>query len=384
MRSLNGKKIRVALAGGGTGGHIYPLVAVAAALKEQAAALNIRLELHYYGANDRFRKDIEGEGIRFHPLLTGKLRRYASILTVIDIPKIFLGMVQAFFKMYALMPDVVFSKGGPGAFPVVFAAWFYKIPVLIHDSDSVPGLTTMACARFARKIGVSFEQAAKYFDPRKVVLAGNPVRPSLLGASLPQDEAKRRLGFDPAKPLLYVTGGSQGAAKLNEFVILNLASILPLMQVLHQTGPANFMDAKNLAEAELLQLPPELSTQSRYLPMGYLNAEEDKSALAAADVVLARAGSGSISEAAAAGKPMILVPLGSAARDHQRENAQAAFHAGAAVVIEEANFNGSIFMSELERLLGDKAAYQAMAQAALAFAKPEAARTLAAAVLELA
>ena len=378
------KKLRIAFAGGGSGGHVYPIVAVAEALKEQAHAAGTELELHYYGANDRFRMDIERQGIKFHSLLTGKLRRYASILTIIDIPKIFLGFFQALFKIYFLMPDAVFSKGGPGAFPVVMAAWFYKIPIVIHESDSAPGLTTLASARFARKIALSFEETVPYFNPRKIVLSGNPVRQELLTNRLSQDEAKRKLGFDPAKPLLFVTGGSQGAAKLNEFVILNLDTFLPLMQVLHQTGPDQFLEIRKLAEAEVVGLPTTLSTQSRYEPLGYMDPDQTKDALSAADIVLARAGSGSIFEAAAFGKPLILVPLASAARDHQNENALAYARKGGAVVIEEPNLNINIFLSELKRIMGDAAVLQAMGQAATAFAKPEAAKMIAAAVLEVA
>lgn len=378
------KRIRIALAGGGSGGHVYPLVAVAGALQEQAKASGIDLQLHYYGSNDRFRIDIERQGIKFHSLLTGKLRRYASILTIIDIPKIFLGFIQALFKLYALMPDVIFSKGGPGAFPIVLAGWFYKIPVVIHESDSVPGLTTLASARFAKKIALSFEQTAPYFNPRKIVLVGNPIRQELLVNHLSQEEAKRKLGFDPAKPLLFITGGSQGAVKLNEFMVLNLDTILPLIQILHQTGPDNFIETKKLAEAEIVGLPTSVSTQSRYEALGYLDVEQQRDALSAADIVLARAGSGSIFEASAFGKPLILVPLASAARDHQNENAQAFAQAGGGIVIEEPNLNINIFLSELQKILGGAGVIQALSQASASFAKPDAARAVATAVLELA
>jgi UDP-N-acetylglucosamine--N-acetylmuramyl-(pentapeptide) pyrophosphoryl-undecaprenol N-acetylglucosamine transferase len=383
MSSLNGKTIRVALAGGGSGGHVYPLIAVAGALQEQAQANGFILQLHYYGSNDRFRADIERQGIKFHSLLTGKLRRYASILTVIDVPKIFLGFIQALFKLYALMPDVIFSKGGPGAFPIVLAGWFYKIPVVIHESDSVPGLTTLGSARFAKKIALSFEQTAAYFNPQKVILTGNPIRQELLVNRLSQEEAKRKLGFDPAKRLLFVTGGSQGASKLNEFVVLNLGSILPIAQILHQTGPENFIETKKLAEAELVSLPTSVSTQSRYESLGYLDIEQQRDALSAADMVLARAGSGSIFEASAFGKPIILVPLSSAARDHQNENAQAFVQTGGALVIEEPNLNINIFMAEVQRVLADANLMQGMSQASAAFAKPEAARAIAATVIGL-
>lgn len=378
------KRIVIALAGGGSGGHVYPLIAVAGALQEQAKAAGMELFLHYYGSNDRFRADIERQGIKFHSLLTGKLRRYASILTIIDIPKIFLGFIQALFKLYASMPDVIFSKGGPGAFPMVLAGWFYKIPVVIHESDSVPGLTTLASARFAKKIALSFEQTAAYFNPQKAILTGNPIRQELLTNRLSREDAKTKLGFDPAKPLLFVNGGSQGASKLNEFVVLNLDTILPLAQVLHQTGPDNFIDTKKLAEAEIVGLPTSVSTQSRYEPIGYLGAEQQRDALSAADIVLARAGSGSIFEASAFGKPVILVPLISAARDHQNENALAFSKTGGGIVIEEPNLNINIFLSEFQKILSDPNTMQAMGQASAAFAKPDAANAVATTVLELA
>ena len=386
MKALNGKTIRIAFAGGGSGGHIYPIIAVAAAIQEQASASGVDVRLHYYGdgAGGRFRKNIEGQGIKFHRILTSKLRRYLSLLNVVDAVKLPFGIIQALFKLYALMPDVVFSKGGPGAFPVVLAAWFYKIPVMIHESDVTPGLTTLLTARFARKIGISFESATKYFDPKKVVLAGNPVRRELLVGRLPKDEAKRALGFDPAKPLLLVMGGSQGARKLNEFIVLNLGSILPVAQILHQTGPDNFVETKKLAEAGLVELPASASTESRYEPVAYFaDSVFGRNALSAADLVFGRAGSSTIFEAAAFGKPMILVPPGSGAADHQRENAEAVAAAGAGIVIEEANLTGRIFMAELKRLFADPAALAALGQAAANFAKPDAAVTLAAAVLAL-
>jgi UDP-N-acetylglucosamine--N-acetylmuramyl-(pentapeptide) pyrophosphoryl-undecaprenol N-acetylglucosamine transferase len=242
----------------------------------------------------------------------------------------------------------------------------------------------LGSARFAKKIALSFEQTAAYFNPKKALLTGNPIRQELLTNRLSQEEAKRKLGFDPAKQLLFVTGGSQGANRLNEFMVLNLGSILPVIQVLHQTGPENFIEVKKLAEAQLVNLPTSVSTQSRYESLGYLDIEQQRDALSAANIVLARAGSGSIFEASAFGKPIILVPLGSAARDHQNENAQAFAQTGGGIVIEEPNLNINIFMAEFQKVLGDANLMQAMSQASAAFAKPDAARAVAATVLELA
>jgi UDP-N-acetylglucosamine--N-acetylmuramyl-(pentapeptide) pyrophosphoryl-undecaprenol N-acetylglucosamine transferase len=375
-----GNIVRVALTGGGTGGHVYPLVSVMQAM--QGSQSNV--EFHYFGKQDQFSSEVLKRGAMLHSVPVGKWRRYFSLLNITDIPKVGWSFIVALWKMFWLMPDVLFSKGGPGALPVVFACWFYRIPIVVHESDVIPGLTNLLSAYLATRIAVGFESAGKYFNPNKMVLVGNPVRDSLIGARMEQAAAKERLGFDPARPLLAVIGGSQGAQQLNEFVVLNLATLLPVTQIYHQTGMNNFAAVDQLAKTALMSIPIETEAKSRYKYVPYVGETDGVDMLAlvlsAADVVVGRAGAGSIFEFAAFGRPSILVPLDG----HQRENAYAYSSAGAASVIEQENLTASIFFSELNRVLGNPGKAAEMSANALKFYKPDSAKMLAAEILQLA
>ena len=217
-----------------------------------------------------------------------------------DIPKFFIGFFQALAKLYVIMPDVIFSKGGTGAFPVVLAGWFYRIPVVIHDSDAKPGLTNLASSFFAKRIFISFDAAAKYFNPNITSRSGVPVRAALFANPTTKELAKETLGFDPGKPLLLVLGGSQGSERINNFILENLAPILKETQILHQTGAANFAEVKRLSEAALLEAP----FANRYEAVAYLDDKNLSLALTATDLAVARAGSSTLFELAAFGVPV--------------------------------------------------------------------------------
>jgi UDP-N-acetylglucosamine--N-acetylmuramyl-(pentapeptide) pyrophosphoryl-undecaprenol N-acetylglucosamine transferase len=284
--------------------------------------------------------------------------------------------------MFWLMPDAVFSKGGTGAFPVVLAAWFYRVPVMIHDSDAIPGITNLLSSRFARRIAVSFEAAKKYFNPSKTILTGNPVRAELLEKKFSRDQAKEILGFKKDMPLLLVLGGSQGAQRINDFIILTIKETLVRAQILHQTGAANYMEVKNLSRAALMDMPTKQEAESRYRAVAYL--EDDLPvAMSAADLIVARAGSSSIFEIAAFGKPAILIPILESANDHQRANAYEFAQTGAAVVIEEPNLQPAIFIREVAGILNNPEKAEKMSKASAAFWKPEAADVIAKEVLQM-
>lgn len=377
----------ILLTGGGSGGHVYPLLAVAESLRKimQSGETEAELELVYIGPkNDPYAGLIAEKEIKAYYISAGKIRRYASgiLKNILDIPRFFLGLIQAFWRMFWLMPDAVFSKGGTGAFPVVLAAWFYRVPVMIHDSDAIPGLNNLLSSRFAKRIAVSFRTAEKYFNPNKTLFTGNPIRAELLEKKFPQDTAKEILGFNKDAPLILVLGGSQGAQRINDFIILALKEILAHTQILHQTGKANYMEVKNLSQAALLDMPAKTEAASRYKAAPFL---EDDLAIAmfAADIVVARAGSSSIFEIAAFGKPAILIPLLESASDHQRANAYEFAEAGAAVVIEEQNLQPAIFIHELTGILTNREKAEKMAKASAAFFKPEAPDTIAKEVLSL-
>jgi len=340
--------------------------------------------LHFVGTPGKFEDEIKAAGIKIHKILAGKFRRYLSFGYLIDIPKIFIGLIQAFLKIYAIMPDEVFSKGGPGAFQTVLAAKFYMIPVMIHESDAYPGLTNLLSARFAKKIAISFPNVAKYFNPAKTILTGNPLRPSLLRQRLESGAAKEALGFSSASPLVLILGGSQGSERVNDFVISVLKNVIIDAQILHQTGAANYELVQKAAQATLVDVAVSAEAKNRYKAVSFLVGKEMAYALSAADVVIGRAGSGTIFEIAAFGKPSILIPLPEAAGDHQRENAYAYAQTGAAYVTEESNFSPNILLSGIKRLIGGGDLPKAMAEAALKFAKPQAAEAIAAEVFKLA
>ncbi|MDO8664331.1 MAG: UDP-N-acetylglucosamine--N-acetylmuramyl-(pentapeptide) pyrophosphoryl-undecaprenol N-acetylglucosamine transferase [Candidatus Liptonbacteria bacterium] len=379
------RTIRIVLTGGGTGGHIYPLIAVVEKLERISVEKGLLMEIRYFGPSDIFRPALEDAGVKISIVFAGKIRRYFSFLNIIDIPKIAIGFIQALFKMYWFMPDVLFSKGGSGAFPVVLTAWFYRIPVIIHDSDAQPGLNNLFSAHFAKRIAVSFEKALSYFDPKKTACVGNPIRSFLLSDKPEQKAAKEKLGFDSEKPLVLFWGGSQGAKRINDLVITDLKDLINETQILHQTGITNFSEVQNLSKSVIPKTLPkegDIVTKEKvsYLPVPYLELTELKLALAAADLVVARAGS-NIFEIAAFSKPSILIPLPESANDHQRMNAYEFAKTGAAKVIEETNLLPGIFMNEIKNTLENKELLGRMSLASGNFFKPQAAEVLAEEIL---
>jgi UDP-N-acetylglucosamine--N-acetylmuramyl-(pentapeptide) pyrophosphoryl-undecaprenol N-acetylglucosamine transferase len=377
------KKIKILFTGGGSGGHVYPLIAVYEELILKTKELNIEAEYFYMGPNDKWAEDIKKRGIKTFYILSGKLRRYFSLLNFLDFFKIFLSIFEALFKVFFIMPDVVFSKGGVGALPVIFAAWFYRIPIIIHESDAKPGLTNLTSSLFAKKIAISFENSKNYFNPQKIILTGNPIRNELLNQKVDQKLAKQNLGFNPELPLLFVIGGSQGAQIINDIILEALKELLPLTQILHQTGENNLVEVEKLSRAAILEIPVEVEAKSRYQPIGFLDVNQMALTLSAADLIVSRAGAGLIFEIAAFGKPSIIIPITNSANNHQRLNAYAYKQSGAAVVIEENNLLKELFLHEIKLILNNKEEYEKMSKAALNFSKKEAAQTLALEILKL-
>jgi len=371
--------IRVLLTGGGTGGHIYPLLVVADALSAHQKMQDIRVS--YCGPRNRYQEEFRMRDIRMYPILSSKIRRYASFQNIIDIPKFFLSIFQAFITLYRIMPDVVFSKGGPGSLAVVLAARFYLIPVIIHESDSVPGLSNRIAGKMAQRIGVSFPESASYFPEKKTAVVGNPIR-DVLTRMISPEAAKTRLRFDSQKPLLVVLGGSQGSAELNEFILRNLKVLLEKIQIFHQCGDGNLKEVREISRIALKELDPSL--RSRYRIEGFLGTDEMRDALSAADIVLSRSGSGAIFEIARSGKPAILVPLKGSAREHQRENALSYARSGAALIFERKNLTANVFLMKAEEILSDKDRYESMVRAAEAFSRPDAGKVIAEEIMRLA
>ena len=281
---MKDETFRVVLTGGGSGGHVYPLLAVAEQLQAKAAELQFDLALTYLGPQDPFAAALIGHDIDMQQILGGKYRRYFSLLNVLDVPKLIIGFFQALAKLSRYYADVIFSKGGTGALPVVLAGWFYRIPVAIHESDAQPGLTNLLSSRFARRVFVSFESAAAYFNPHITTRTGVPVRKELFAVRTTKELAREALSFETSAPLMLVLGGSQGSKHINDFIVENLSAINAQTQVLHQTGTANYQDVEKLSRAALI----DASYKNRYQAIAYLDDQTYALAMTAADIVVSR------------------------------------------------------------------------------------------------
>jgi len=261
-------KFRVMLTGGGSGGHIYPIIGVATELQLECAKLGIDLRLKYLGSCGDYREQLEANNIKVTGIVSNKVRRYFSLLNLFEAPKFILGLLQALWGTYWFMPDVLFSKGGPGAFAVVLAARFYRIPVVIHESDSIPGLTNSLSAKYAKVISTSFGLTSEYLGNGSI-LVGNPLRKAILAnIKINKEQAKTKLGFDEKKPLIFVCGGSLGSVRINNFILKNLPLILEVSQVLHQTGKDNYEEVLRRASKKWIysrKLPGNWRTNSERL-----------------------------------------------------------------------------------------------------------------------
>lgn len=363
--------MKILLTGGGSGGHFYPVIAVAAAIRKVAKAEKILdPEIYYLAPRPYDKRALFDLGIIYRRTTAGKIRRYFSLLNIIDIFKAIWGSFKAVFQVYSIYPDVIFGKGGFVSFPVMFAARLLRIPVIIHESDTVPGKVNKWAGKFATKIALSFPEAAEYFPKDKVALTGNPIRNEILH---PVREGSRDfLKIEENLPIVLILGGSQGAQLINEHVIDALPVLLEKYYVLHQTGAANYKITTETVNVVL----QNNDKKYRYRPYDNLDPLTLRMAAGAASIVVSRAGS-TIFEIAAWGLPSILIPITSSNGDHQRKNAFSYARTGAAVVIEEANLSSHILRAEIDRILEREEENQKMIEKTAEFRRLDAAEKIA-------
>ncbi|MBI3631756.1 MAG: undecaprenyldiphospho-muramoylpentapeptide beta-N-acetylglucosaminyltransferase [Candidatus Staskawiczbacteria bacterium] len=366
--------MKILFTGGGTGGHIFPIVAIAREIRRIYPKKD--LEFYYLGAKDEFGLIMLGqEDFKIKTIISGKIRRYFSYQNIIDILfKIPIGFLQSIFLLLVIRPQLVFSKGGSGSISVTWGARFLNIPVFLHESDIVPGLSNRVTSKWAKKIFVSFPKT-EYFDPKNTILVGNPIRKELLNGDKKTAGDLFDLTFQ--KPIILFIGGSQGAEALNDFVLNILNDFLSEFELIHICGRNNIEEV----EAEsLVVINKDLAKY--YHVVGFLDEEKMKHAYKAADFVVSRSGSGSIFELAAMGKPSILVPLPSAAADHQAKNAYVYSQTGAALVVEQDNLTRNFFLDVIHNIFLHPDKLEKMKEEALRFSKPLAAKAIAREVLE--
>jgi len=374
---------RILLVGGGSGGHVYPVIAVVNTLKEKASAGGVDLELMVLGDDKFMRPAAQENGIKFRPILSGKLRRYLSLLTILDIFKFPVGLLQSLWHIYWFMPDAVFAKGGYVSVLPALVAKLYLIPLYIHESDSVPGLANRFLGLLANKIFTSFQISAAYLDSKKTILTGNPVRQELLTGD--RSEAGKLFNLDLNKKTVFVYGGSQGAQKINDIILESLVMMVNKdLQIIHQCGSGQYETVKKTVDKFIKEGEGSYgdAITKNYRLEPFLDLNKIKAAYSLADVIVSRAGAGSIFEIALLGKPAILIPLSTkSSRGEQIANATELAKYGA-IMIEEENLTPHIILSQIEYLLKPEN-YEIASQKIKSFATPEAADKIAEAILSI-
>ncbi|MEK7510782.1 MAG: UDP-N-acetylglucosamine--N-acetylmuramyl-(pentapeptide) pyrophosphoryl-undecaprenol N-acetylglucosamine transferase [Patescibacteria group bacterium] len=367
--------MKVVFAGAGSGGHFYPIIAVAEALQEVVTEKRLVAPQLYYLAPKPFDDEsLFQNRLVFIKVPAGKVRRYFSVQNFLDLFLTIWGFFVAFFLLLKIYPDVVFSKGGFASVPVVTAAWILRIPIIIHESDAKPGRANLYAAKMAYRIGVAFESAAQMFPAKvrhKIARVGIPVRREV--SRIEREGARELLGLDTTVPTVAIFGGSLGSARINETILSALPELVSFANVIHQTGKDLFAGVEQTVRVILKDDP----NASRYHPFPYLNAESIRRVAGAANVIVSRAGSTAITEISLWRVPAILIPIPESVSHDQRTNAYAYAHTGAAVVIEEGNLAPHVLAAEIKRIVSDANASAAMGAAAATFAPSDAARIIA-------
>lgn len=361
--------MKLALTGGGTGGHIFPALAVMEALR---ASEGVSLEVRFFGPENRGeRRLVEGAGLQFESVPSAGVRGREPLALAQAAWRLFSGTFIAIRKLRSFKPDAVFSTGGYGSFPASVAAKLLRRPLVVYLPDVSPGWAVRAEKMLATKMTTTTEAALEFLPRNKTVVTGYPVRDAFF--TLERAATRASLGLGPDQLAIVIAGASQGARAINQAVFDALSGVLPQATVFHITGEAGFEEATR----RKAQLPTALA--SNYQPAAF---RTDLPALmVASDIGVFRAGASVLGEVPAAKLPSVLIP-GTFAGGHQRDNARWLADGGAAEVLEEADV--TTLGGVLQRLLNDAPRRGAMRDAAAALARPDAAAAIAAVVKEVA
>jgi UDP-N-acetylglucosamine--N-acetylmuramyl-(pentapeptide) pyrophosphoryl-undecaprenol N-acetylglucosamine transferase len=371
--------MKILITGGGSGGHVYPLLAVADKIREISEEKNILQPEIIYLATEPYDQDsLFRNDITFEKIFAGKLRRGFHFSTIWEVMKMSWGVLASFTRMIQIYPDVVFTNGGYVAFPVLVSARILRIPVVIHVSDTVPSRVLLFAGKFSEKISVAFPEAIKYFDEKKVAVLGNPIRDEIKHKQ--RDGSHRFFNLSSDKPVILILGGSQGSQIINDNVLEALPKLVEKYQVIHQTGKNNYEDIYGTSGVILLDNP----LKKRYKVFPYLDDLSMKKAAGISNLVVMRSGAGSINEVANWGIPSILIPISKEVSRDQESNSFSYARSGAGIVIRQKNLSPNILIFEVNRIFDEKNLHREMSHAAKEFYKPDAAFKIANAILDIA
>ena len=346
--------MKIVITGAG-GGHFYPLIAVAERIRKEVFIQKlIQPEIYFFSDKPYDEEALFSIDCKFIETPAGKLRLYTSLENVIDLFKTFYGCFVALIKLYSLYPDVVFAKGGYASFPTLLAARILSIPVVIHESDTVPGRTTTWAGKFAARVALSYGEASAFYPSDKIALTGQPIRDALLP---PTDFEKKYTKKN--RPVILVYGGSQGSQILNTAVLEALPTLLNNYDVVHQAGKENSLEVAEVARHLLLNH----EFKDRYFVDGFIDVSLFYPKV---DIAITRAGS-SMFEMVLWRIPMIVVPISETISRDQRSNAYAMASHGVATVLEENNLGSNVLSSLVSRILDTEEEYDSMTKNAHLF-----------------
>ncbi len=366
--------MRVVIAGGGTGGHTSAGLAVADALRARG------VEVIWIGSADGIEaRRVPAAGIRYHAVPAGKLRRYWDWR---NFPDLFLrvpaGLVRSLGLLRGLRPDLLFATGGFVSLAPAVAARTLGIPLVVHEQTAVAGLANRLTGRLASRIALSFGEAGTHFPRDRVIVTGNPLRPELVGGS--RDAGFTRFGLHPDFPLTYVTGGAQGSHRINRTLGEILPEVLAFTQAIHQCGAnPETQDLKWLTDLAG-RLPDNLRARYRVVPTV---GSELKDVYAAANLVVSRAGAGTVNECCHLGRPAVFIPLPGASGNEQSANARLVEARGGAVVLPQSTLSPAQLLRTIQTLLSDPDRLRLMGERARSLAVPDAAERISALILEV-
>lgn len=352
---------KIIIAGGGTGGHIYPAIAIANALKQKSP----NIKIIFVGTDRGLEKElVPRAGYELKKIRVKGFQRHFSLDTLLSLKEMFLGTIDSFKIVRDEEPDLVIGTGGYVAGPVVLIASLLKIPTIIHEQNVKPGITNRILSKFVDKIAISYSASKKYFPKDKIVVTGNPVRKEISNSN--KQEALKKFNFVSDIPVVFSFGGSQGARKLNCAIcdIIEKIKDNKKFQLIHVTGKKNYSDFQK----QMINRGIALDSLGHIKIRPYIYEMQD--AYAAADLVISRSGAITISEITVCGKPSILIPLPTAAGNHQEYNARLLEKEGAAKILPDDRLTGKILMQCIESIIYDKKCLTKMAKASKKLSKP--------------
>lgn len=371
--NVEDKKIKILFAAGGTGGHLFPALAVA----DEIRKIHSGTEILFVGTKKRIESRlVPQKGYAFRTIMISRFHRSFRVSNLLFPLKVVIGLLQSFIVIRMFKPDVVFGSGGYVAGPVLFAAAMLGIPTVVHESNSYPGVTTKLLSSRATKVFITFDATKRWLKRLdNVEVVGNPTRWEL--GTVSREEAARFFCIDPKKKTVLVFGGSLGAASLNR-AISGIARELTVagIQLIWQTGERDF--------GTIISSHALLTQRSGEFQSAWIGAFIDRMELAyaAADIVMCRAGATTLAELTRLGKPAILVPYPHAAANHQVINAQKLVDAGAAEVILDKEVQSAV-KEKILRLISDNGAQKSMSENSITLGKPEAGKEIAQKILAL-